>query len=207
MKLPNELQLFYKKQKTGIENRLNEFKSIGLSRDDKTLFSEMSFCLLTPQSKAKSCWAAVCSLKNKGLILKGSAGQIKRHLTGVRFANNKSRYIVGARKLLKNLKSKNTDDIIALREWLVKNVRGYGYKEASHFLRNIGFGDNIAILDRHILKNMKELGIISEIPKTITRKKYFEIENKLKVFSKKVKIPLAHLDLLFWSKETGEIFK
>ena len=89
----------------------------------------------------------------------------------------------------------------------MKNVNGLGYKETSHFLRNIGLGKNFAILDRHILKNLKRYGVIKSIPKTLTRKKYLEIERKMKKFSEKIKIPLAELDLLFWSEETGEIFK
>lgn len=52
------------------------------------------------------------------------------------------------------------------------------YKEASHFLRNVGFGENIAILDRHILRNLVKLEVIDELPKTLTPKLYLEIEEK-----------------------------
>lgn len=76
----------------------------------------------------------------------------------------------------------------------------------SHFLRNIGKRD-LAILDRHILKNLKNLKAIDELPKALTKKKYLEIEGKFKAFSNKIKIPIDELDLLFWSQETGEIFK
>jgi len=86
-------------------------------------------------------------------------------------------------------------------------VKGIGYKEASHFLRNIGFGEEIAILDRHILKNLKELGVIRKIPLSLSRKKYYEIEADMKEFSKRVNIPMEELDLVFWYKETGKIFK
>lgn len=89
----------------------------------------------------------------------------------------------------------------------MKNVKGMGYKEASHFLRNIGLADDLAILDRHILKNLKIFGIIEEIPKSLSKKKYLEIEEKMRNLANEVNIPLSHLDLLFWSKETGEIFK
>ncbi|MBU1630565.1 MAG: DNA lyase, partial [Candidatus Omnitrophica bacterium] len=86
-------------------------------------------------------------------------------------------------------------------------VKGIGYKEASHFLRNIGLGENIAILDRHILRNLKELGVIKEILSSISKKKYLEIEGKMKEFSVSANIPMDHLDLVFWYKETGEVFK
>jgi N-glycosylase/DNA lyase len=93
------------------------------------------------------------------------------------------------------------------REWLVDNIKGMGYKEASHFLRNIGLGEEFAILDRHILKNLQLLGIIEEVPASLSRKRYFEIEKKMVRFSDRINIPMAHLDLLLWYKETGEVFK
>jgi len=92
------------------------------------------------------------------------------------------------------------------REWLVENVKGYGFKEASHFLRNIGYRE-LAILDRHILKYLVEFGVIEKVPKSLTKKNYMEIEEKFKQFSGRVGIPMDELDLLFWSLETGEIFK
>jgi N-glycosylase/DNA lyase len=93
------------------------------------------------------------------------------------------------------------------REWLVKNIKGLGYKEASHFLRNMGFGESIAILDRHILRNLHLLSVIEGIPESLSRVKYLLIEKKMAEFAKEINIPLAHLDLLLWYKETGEIFK
>jgi N-glycosylase/DNA lyase len=62
-------------------------------------------------------------------------------------------------------------------------------------------------LDRHILRNLGSLGIIPEIPISLTKKRYLEIEEKLRRFSAEIFIPMADLDLLFWSKETGWIFK
>ena len=106
------------------------------------------------------------------------------------------------------IKSKlNFDDVVALRNWLADNVLGIGMKEASHFLRNIGFGKDLAILDRHILKNLRKHAVIKDIPKVLTKQKYLEIEQAMKKFSDKIMIRLDELDLLFWSEETGQIFK
>jgi N-glycosylase/DNA lyase len=82
-----------------------------------------------------------------------------------------------------------------------------GFKEASHFLRNIGRGEDIAILDRHILKNLVKLGVINATPANLSEKTYLSIEEKMKAFSKRAKIPMAHLDLLLWFNETGKLFK
>ena len=89
----------------------------------------------------------------------------------------------------------------------MQNIRGLGYKEASHFLRNIGLGEDIAILDRHILRNLAMIGLIEDTPNSMSRKKYLQIEGEMAEFAKQIRIPLSHLDLLFWYKETGEIFK
>lgn len=191
----------YESKKSLIKNRLAEFKQ---PKTDEEIFAELCFCLLTPQSKAKLCWKAVEKLREKNLLLNGFAAGVKKWLAGVRFPNVKAERIVMARV---HFPLKIDSDHIEMRGWLVKNVKGMGMKEASHFLRNIGYGDDIAILDRHILKNLKKFDVINDIPKSLAAKKYLEIEEEMRRFAEKTSIPLAELDLLFWSEETGEIFK
>ncbi len=86
------------------------------------------------------------------------------------------------------------------------NVKGLGWKEASHFLRNIG-RRNLAILDRHILRNLKRHQVIRSLPKTLTAKRYKAIEQQFARFAEAIGISMDELDLLFWSRETGEILK
>lgn len=212
--LLKELRNLYNSEKHKIKSRLNEFIKDFNVGDENSIFAELVFCILTPQSKAKNCWKAVETLNAKNLLLKGSAYKIAKELKGVRFHNNKAKYIVAARnsflkgnKINIKPKIKSFSNIYDAREWFVKNIKGLGYKEASHFLRNIGFGKKITILDRHILKNLTALGIIETTPTVLSKKVYFEIEDKMKNFSKKAKIPLDQLDILFWRKQTGEIFK
>jgi len=92
------------------------------------------------------------------------------------------------------------------RLWLLENVNGFGLKECSHFLRNIGYR-NLAILDRHVLKHLVFCDVLKEVPKISGTKKYFEIEMMFKQFSNRVNISVDELDLLFWSYETGKILK
>jgi len=213
-KTKNTIQLkkFYKIKRQEILKRSENFKKIW-DKNDRKIFSELCFCVLTPQSKAEACNEIINKLVKEKLLFKGSVNNIMPYLKKARFYRNKSRYIIEARNLFENngkikIKDKlNIRNILATRDWLVENVKGIGYKEASHFLRNIGFGENLAILDVHILENLKKFGIIKELPKFITKKLYLDIENKLKKFSYRVKIPMMHLDLLFWSMETGKIFK
>ena len=92
-----------------------------------------------------------------------------------------------------------------LREWLVKIVKGIGYKEASHFLRNIGY-TNFAIVDFHILNLLERYNLIKK-PKSLTKKEYLRIENLLRKIAKKLDLNLAELDLYLWYLETGKILK
>ncbi len=209
-----EIFNIYNKIKPGILNRIIEFRSIWNEADEKRLFQELAFCILTPQSKAKNAWKAVSSLYESGFLFNGTHNEIVDELNIVRFKNNKARYIVSARNLflkedgfkIRNLLN-DAGDVFEKRKWLVKNIKGIGYKEASHYLRNIGFVENIAILDRHVLKNLEIYDVINEIPKSITPDKYINMETKMKEFSKEINVPLEFLDFVFWYKETGEIFK
>lgn len=198
--------------KNDISARLKEFEQSFRNMNNDDLFAELSFCTFTPQSKAKSCWKCVEHLKSTGLLYTAGAEELKCNITGVRFHNNKSGYVVKNRELIMKMDFKkfiidNAKNIKKLRKWLVENIKGYSFKEAGHFLRNIGYGSEIAILDRHILKNLVIFGVIAEIPKTLNEKTYLEIENKMTAFSKNIKIPMHHLDILLWYKQTGEIFK
>jgi N-glycosylase/DNA lyase len=214
MKPIKQLTQIYNERKVAIKERLQHFRNVGRS-DDNELFHELCFCLLTPQSKAVHCDAAIKDLKAAGLILKGHAGEIWPKIRGrARFHNKKALYIVGARNVMKEgrrvkVRSKlDAKDVMATREWLVNNIKGLGYKEASHFLRNIGLGQDLAILDRHILKNLVNYGAIEGMPSTIgSRKTYLALEEKVRDFCAKVRIPMEEIDLLFWSMETGHIFK
>jgi len=89
----------------------------------------------------------------------------------------------------------------------VRDIDGFGYKEASHFLRNIGRGEGLAILDRHVLRNLRRHGVLRSVPDSLARRRYLEIEEKVQRFARDVRISMAALDLVFWSRETGEVFK
>ncbi len=209
-----EIRKLYRSILPEIRQRLEEFEDTWNRGDEKEIFIELVFCLLTPQSKAKICWQSVLGLKEKNLLFCGEAHEIAEEINRVRFKNNKARRIVEARSLLREncgitLRSRimEHDDVFGARSWLVKNVKGIGYKESSHFLRNIGKGADLAILDRHILRNLERFGVIDEIPAALSAKKYLKIEKRMAAFSDRIEIPMDHLDLLLWYKEAGEVFK
>lgn len=191
----------YGENKKEIKERIKLFSK--LEKEDH--IKELLFCLLTPQSKAEKCWQAVLELENCE-----EENKIKACLKiRTRFHNNKARYVIEARdnwlKIRELINSKKSPQEI--RDELTKNVKGLGMKEASHFLRNVGKSRNqLAILDRHILRNLIKLGIIDKEIK-LDKKNYLETEEKMRKFSKQAGIPLDELDLLFFKLESGRIFK
>ena len=192
----------YEKYKIEIKNRLREFKDV----NGKDLFYELCFCILTPQSKAFNADYCVKELK-KNNFLETNYNPKEVLKKKIRFHNHKTEYLIKSKeKFDEFLKIKDKLNNEELREWLVKNVKGLGYKESAHYLRNIGY-ENLAILDRHILKNLKKHNVIDEIPRGLTKKKYLEIEVKFKEFANKIRIPMDELDLLFWAEQTGKVFK
>ena len=209
----DEILKIHKEIKKGIEKAIKGYKK-AWEGTEKEVFAEMAFCILTPQSKAKNAWQAISNLVENGLLYEGEPEEIVDFLNIVRFKNNKSRYLVELRELMTKdgkLQPKKIlseiGDTFEKRKWILKNIKGMGLKEANHVLRNLGFGENIAILDRHVLRNLKALNVIDEIPKTVTEKKYYEIEEKMREYSEFSKIKMDELDLVLWYKEAGEIFK
>jgi len=204
--MEQNIKLAYNRDKKKIKQRLRDFQRIS----PRNYFYELVYCLLTPQSSAVNAGLAVNLLMQNNF--RNRKLNPERYMYNkdlyIRFHKNKSKYLVEMKEkfpeILDELNNKATG--YNIRDWLVNNVKGLGYKEASHFLRNIGYR-NLAILDRHILRNLVRVGLLEEFPKSLSPKKYFEIEQKFKDYSDKIKIPMDELDLLFWSIETGEILK
>lgn len=188
-----------------VRERISEFEKTG--EDRSLLFSEMSFCILTANFTAEG-GARIQREIGDGFMLLSSEILSKRlRSLGYRFPTTRACYIVENRSLYDNLHQtlKKFRDGPEARAWLVDNVLGFGYKEGSHFLRNIGFKD-VAIIDRHILKFLAGMGLI-DIPKTLTKKRYLSIERLLRVIADRLGITLAELDLYLWYMMTGKILK
>jgi|TARA_Y100000310_G_scaffold325870_1_gene390035 N-glycosylase/DNA lyase len=187
-----------------VNHRLEEFSQFK-SHPEESWFSELCFCILAANSKQKTAQKIQESLGSKLLTIPQQELAIFIRDNKHRFHNNKSKYIVAARQH-KDIKSKlsNLNDHQS-RIFLVNNIKGIGFKESSHFLRNTG-SQNLAILDRHIINTLTEHNII-EKPKTLTPKVYLSIESKFSALAKKLNISSAKLDLLMWYLKKNEIAK
>lgn len=188
-----------------IEKRMGEFKEAGKGGEERW-FSELCFCILTANYTAHGGIKiqnelgaeGFCNLPHPELV-----ARLKE--LGHRFYNMRGKFIVEARgkEVKKELYGKEQKE---MREWLVENVKGLGWKEASHFLRNLGYFD-VAIIDRHIISILQKYGYINEAPKTLGKKKYLEIEQILDGIAKKAKMSQGELDLYLWYMKTGKVLK
>jgi len=201
-----ELLRLFAERSSAIQNRLADFANVPRNE----YFYELVYCLLTPQSSAVNAGKAVRLLRESDLLHRNVDPEPLLHQKEfyVRFHRTKAHNLLELKNRFETVAFHlaNASTGSELREWLVNNVRGLGWKEASHFLRNVGHRD-LAILDRHILRNLLRFGIIRSIPKTLTRKRYLAIEERFRAFARDVEISMDELDLLFWSMETGEILK
>ena len=196
----------YSKHDRAIQKRLQEFASV----PRKDYFYELVYCLLTPQSSAVNARKTVERLRQEEFHRKDfSPASILRNKSHyIRFHNTKAKHLTEAKTRFSDIEavlaSGYTNE--EQRSWLIDNVKGFGWKEASHFLRNIGRRD-MAILDRHILKNLKLHRVIKSIPETLTPKRYRDIELRFRRFGNSIGKSMDELDLLFWARETGHILK
>lgn len=208
-----ELKALHSSIAPTITNRLNEFIDVFESGGEDLMFKEMCFCVCTPQTNAQKGWLAASLLEERNLFhaSQEEIGAVLRE-AGVRFHKNKSRYIVQNRdkfygKIYSLLKLDTASDEVDLRNKLAKEVSGWGLKEASHFMRNVGLGKEVCILDRHILRQLNKFDVIPEVPKMLPLKLYLDIEKKMKIFARDIKIRVEDLDFVFWYIAKGEVFK
>lgn len=204
----------HRERRREIRERLAEFAEIGLNGSDEDLFAEMVFCFFTGGCSAKMGINSLAAVRP--ILGTADVGQFTNALLGVhRYPNARSKYIVHSRDSLKEqiglrlrerLESFETAD--ERRDWLVrdKSIKGLGYKEASHYLRNIGY-KGYAILDKHVLNCLAELKIIDEPKPPNTRSRYLIVEGKLRQFASDVNIDMDEVDLVLWSMKTGYVLK
>jgi N-glycosylase/DNA lyase len=208
-----KLRSSYEEKRVMIQTRLDEFSSILEEGDDLKIFEELVFCVFTAGTSAKMGLRSVEAVRD--ILTRANRRQLSKRLLQVhRFPNSRARYVVQTREYLKrefDFKLKDLilsfEDPLERRDFFAsKDIMGLGYKESSHFLRNIGLR-GYAILDKHILRSLHEFGVIDNPKPPTTRNKYLDVEIKFKKFAAKLGIDFDEMDLLLWSEKTGEILK
>lgn len=209
-----KIKAAHAERRVEIRARLAEFETVWENEPDERLWEEMVFCFFTGGCSARMGLRSVEAVRP--ILQTGNHHELADALRGRhRYPNARAGYIVASREFLQEhcglrLREKlsSFDDDLERRDWLVKEkrIKGLGYKEASHYLRNIGL-KGYAILDKHILRSLTELGIIDDPKPPNTRAKYLGTEEKLKNLATLMKIDFDELDLVLWSMKTGEILK
>lgn len=209
-----KIKLAHFEKRLAVRQRISEFEAIWETAPDERLWEEMVFCFFTGGCSARMGLRSIEAVRS--LLLKGTYEQLSEALRGKhRYPNARAGYIVASREFLLEhcnlrLREKLLDfeNHLERRDWLVKEkrIKGLGYKEASHFLRNIGL-KGYAILDKHVLRSLAELELIDDPQPPSTRSKYLAIEEKLKKLAEITEIDFEELDLVLWSLKTGEILK
>lgn len=210
----DKIRAAYRMRREEIRARLAEFRHVWEDASDARLWEEMVYCIFTAGASARMGLRSVDAVRH--LLLDGSREEMTEALRGVhRYPAARPGYIVTTRAFLHDSYGMRLRERIASfadplerRDWLVKEprIKGLGYKEASHFLRNVGFS-GYAILDKHVLRSLAEVGAIESPRPPPTRARYLEAEERLRCFARELGIDFDELDLVLWSMNTGEILK
>jgi len=208
-----ELKSLYNHKKDSIKAQLGEFEEARRNADDRRIFEELTFCILTSAVGPKVGMKSLHAIED--ILIEGDEQDIYSRLNGVHKYPEKAEYIVLTRNYLKGkygLKMRELvnsfDDRIERRDFfaLNKNIKGLGLTQASHFLRNIGF-KGYAVLDRNVVGALYKLGVIESPKPPTSKKRYIETEEEMKEFANELGIEVEELDMLLWSLKRGYIPK
>jgi N-glycosylase/DNA lyase len=197
-----------------IRARLAEFEEVRRTATDERLWEELVFCIFTAGASARMGLGSVEAVRH--LLACGTHEELAAALQSKhRYPNSRSGYIVVTRAYLESdcrmrlrERLENFEDPIERRDWLARTreIKGLGYKESSHFLRNVGYR-GYAILDKHILRCLSEVGVLDSPQPPSTRARYLSTEERLRRFADDLGVDFDELDLVLWSMKTGEILK
>ena len=210
----DKIRAAHRARRGEIRARLAEFDEVWRAASDERLWEEMVFCIFTAGASARMGLGSIEAVRH--LLAAGTHEELAAALAGRhRYPNSRSGYIVVTREYLSGdcgmrlrERLEGFADPLERRDWLARSrgVKGLGYKESSHFLRNVGLR-GYAILDKHILRCLFEVGVIGGPEPPATRARYLATEARLRDFARDLRIDFDELDLVLWSMKTGEILK
>jgi N-glycosylase/DNA lyase len=212
----DDIRATHRARKTEIRKRLDQFGEVWQKGSDARLWEELVYCIFTAGASARMGFKAVEAIRP--LLVEGKAEEMTEALRDAgahRFPVERPGYIVVTRGYLRahcdmalRTKLESFSDPMERRDWLAqeKQIKGLGYKEASHFLRNIGIRGH-AILDKHVMSCLRDLKVVDEAKPPATRGRYLEMEKRLRQFAREIRIDFDELDLVLWSMKTGEVLK
>jgi len=216
---PSLLEIYYELERNHIWknnwSRLNETK----------IWKELCFCLLSGNVAFELVKSVIYVLEKKGYLdynwileevesrelifkllnapnfkPKKKDGSLRKY----RYPKKRSEEITNAANILysnssiKEILEKSASDV-EVRNFLAANIPGIGIKESSHFLRNIGYSNTLAIIDVHVLNFLKQNQFVnpSDIS-SLTVSRYEKLEIILQNLAEFHGLNLGILDLAIW---------
>jgi N-glycosylase/DNA lyase len=177
------------------EDRKNIYlvlKKFSETKSKENIFYDLCFAICAPQTTFKSNRKVIDELIRRDFYNKNiELEELKTIIRPVRFLR-KAQYLLDAKikfLFIDKLISDNYFSEHQKRTWLVKNIKGLGYKASSHFLRNLGAQD-LAIIDTHIIKFMNIENFLS--------KNYLTVENNFRKIAVDNNLSIAGLDAYIW---------
>jgi N-glycosylase/DNA lyase len=189
--------------------------------DDRALWWELSCCILSSQVPYDVASAAADAIDQAGWLL--DAGREQSALAAAlenllmqpvspggrtvryRFPGSRAKQLAAAHAAVHRRDTslstllRRFDDASQTRAWLVEHIPGAGPKQASMFLRNAGLTYSLAILDRHVLKYMSELGISNHArPFVSGLPTYLRLEQSLREHASRIGYDVGLLDWAIW---------
>jgi N-glycosylase/DNA lyase len=211
-----EIRAIHKARKKEIRARLDQFREVWRRGSDEQLWEELVFCIFTAGASARMGFRSVEAIRPFLIDGKREDMTLALKTNGAhRFPVERPAYIVVTRNYLREhcdmalrKKLQSFADPLERRDWLAreKRIKGLGYKESSHFLRNIGLLGH-AILDKHVMSCLADLKVVETPKPPATRARYLETEERLRSFAREIEIDFDELDLVLWSMKTGEVLK
>ncbi len=205
-----DLRAYHARIRPFVLRRLEEFRETW-EKGDEAVFEELVFCILTAGASALMGLKGVEALRP--VLWTATVDEVAQRINFHLYPSARAQYIVAAREIVQNEMGSRLKNWIenwrghnTRRDACVQKFKGIGYKEASHFLRNIGFR-GYAILDKHILRSLNAFGVIDSDRPPSTRNRYLAIEQRYIAFAEHVGIDPDELDLTLWASRTGMIVK
>lgn len=197
-------------------------------RSESKLLSELVLCILSSQEKYEVALAVMKELRKQNVLrvpknkteFKEIESQVKSTLKTpvayksneqfysrrLRFFMKKAHYVIATIEniYLNDLTIKEIlrqqDCIQETRKNIIKYSYGLGPKQASMFLRNIGYHTEFAVLDKHVIDYMKLMGLTKVSEASFSNiSAYQKIEMQLKSYAESFNLNLLHLDLAIWT--------
>ncbi len=193
------------------------------------LWKELCLCILSSRTRFELALAAVSSLERAGLLrrLREHPGEVPYSVLeealgphpqrqgastrSIPFWRTRAHQLVDASNRLyaaghRGLKTRlhETGDAGDLRMQLMADVPGLGMKQASHFLQNVGFSDEFAVIDVHILSFLREeLMAVESEAEDLDESLYLELEQRIQRLAAANGLAVGLLDRIVWAMRSG----